>query len=108
MLVADASRLGAQNDIHHPVANGLCVGDTLDQPAVSRIGVGSFSSFCATTRVFNHDVGDSVVPLQRTLIDANVLDVFEGDGDFVNNPDTAAYPQAAGRHDVPGRIDLQM
>ena len=42
--------------------------------------------------------------LDGALAKRNILDVLEGDGDFVDGPDAAADAQATVGHHVPGRV----
>src|SRR5690242_1857032 len=66
-----------------------------------------FMGLSASSRIYG-DVSNAEVTFKRTGIHRYVLDVFECDGRFVDDPDAASYTDATPGKDIPGRVVTKM
>ena len=109
MLVTETRRSRLAKTVHYEIAYLIRMIDALDNPAMKvffNLPVAAFFR-TATRRVHDH-VRNAEPALERSGFDRNVLDVFERDRCFLDDPDTAANAHTAMREDIPRRVVSQV
>src|SRR4051794_25602510 len=109
MLVTETRRSRLPETAHYKIAYLIGMIDALDHATMKVLLLLAMTGLfrTASRRVHDH-IRDPEPALERSGFERNVLDVFERDRCFLDDPDTAANTQAPLRQDIPRRVISQV
>src|SRR5262249_37434228 len=109
VLVTETRRSRLAKTVHYEIAHLIRIIDALDNPTMKVLLPAPVAGLFPTAarRVHDH-IRNSEPALERSGFDRNVLDIFERDGRFMDDPDTAANAQAPMRENIPRRVISQV